>query len=398
MTILDWALIGAVFFSFVGLLMTVVNLRCYKPPFRIGARAGASPAGDGAAAGETELVSVCIPARNEEANIEPCVRSLLAQTHARLEVLAYNDQSTDATGTILERLVKEDARVRVVPTVPLPTGWNGKQWGCDNMGRAAKGRWLLFTDADVRFEPSCVELTLGSARALDTAMLSTFPRQITGTLAEVLAVPMIHFILFSYLPMPRMRGTMDPAASAACGQFILCRADAYGASGGHGAFKASMHDGVMMPRAVRRAGFKTDLFDGTRLCEVRMYRGLMQVWRGFTKNAFEGLGSIGLLVFVTLVHLLAHVLPWCVLGWLAIAALRGIEGLPVLASALAVLCVLMHLVQRALLAARFAQSLLGVALHPLGVLMMTTIQWHSWWLHITGRRAWKGRVQAAPAA
>jgi hypothetical protein len=160
-----------------------------------------------------------------------------------------------------------------------------------------------------------------------------------------------------------------------------------------------------MPRAVRRAGFKTDLFDGTELCRVRMYAGLGQVWRGFGKNAFEGLGSVGLLAFITLVHALAHVLPWLVLGsagltWAASQLIAPPpDFLPAppgpFSLALAGACLLAHLVQRTLLAKRFNQSPLSVVLHPLGVAFMTLIQWHSLRLHLTGRRAWKGRLQPA---
>jgi hypothetical protein len=225
-------------------------------------------------------------------------------------------------------------------------------------------------------------------------MVSTFPRQITGSLAERLAVPMIFFILFSYLPMPRMRTTRDPAASAACGQFILVSRAAYDKAGGHEAFKNSMHDGVKMPREVRKAGFHTDLFDGTHLLSVRMYRGLAQTWRGFAKNAFEGLGSVGLLVFITVVHLLAHVLPWLVVPW-AIAGRLAPDTLTAptdLAAVFALSCVAMAVFQRFLLSRRFEQGLTPVLLHPLGVLMMTVIQWHSLYLALTGKRAWRGRV------
>ncbi|MCA9286740.1 MAG: glycosyltransferase, partial [Phycisphaerales bacterium] len=150
------------------------------------------------------LVSVCIPARNEATNIESCVRSVFKQTYAPIEVLVYDDQSTDATPEILLRLAAEDARLVRVPTEPLPPGWNGKQWGCDRMGRIAKGEWLLFTDADVRLDEACVARTLGEAVARGCDLLSTFPRQVLGTVGEALLVPMIHFVLFSYLPMDRM--------------------------------------------------------------------------------------------------------------------------------------------------------------------------------------------------
>ncbi len=339
-------------------------------------------------------VTVCIPARNEEANIEACVRSALASDHPATTVLVYDDQSSDGTGKTLERLRSEDGRVAICPTRPLLPGWVGKQHGCDQLGRHAHADWLLFIDADVRLSPDCIRRAMSVAGRLNAVMLSTFPRQITGTLVESLMVPMIHFILLSYLPFARMRGTNSPAASAACGQFILVQRDAYLAAGGHGSVKDSMHDGVKLPRVMRRAGFHTDLFDGTDVATCRMYVGAGATWRGFAKNAYEGLGSPVLLVFLTLLHVLGHLLPWAVLAVGGAAMAAGVEA-PLLRPmhlVLASMCAAMNLVQRGVLAHRFSQSQVAAALHPVGIVMMTLVQWYSFVMHLSGKRSWRGRV------
>lgn len=391
MTLLEIVLLVAMAFAALALTMTIINLNIYRRPAR-------GPGGDTSGA-DRPTISVCIPARNEESNLLACVSSILSSTRRDIEVLVYDDQSTDLTPRILRDLIASDPRVRAVPTEPLPSEWNGKQHACWQMSRHARGEFLAFTDADVRFAPDCLADALAFAHQRKADLVSTFPRQITGTLSERLAVPMIFFILFSYLPMPRMRSSNDPAASAACGQFIFVSRKAYDATGGHAAFKDSMHDGVKFPREVRKAGMHTDLFDGTHLLSVRMYRGLAQTWRGFGKNAFEGLGSVGLLVFITVVHLLAHVLPWVVVPWALVAHLWP-QHLPMspdhapsaMAGAFALSCVLMATVQRYLLARRFEQGLTPVLLHPVGVLFMTAIQWWSLYLAKTGKRAWRGRV------
>jgi glycosyltransferase involved in cell wall biosynthesis len=407
MTPLDIILAVALFFALLALVMTIINLANYHEapaPVSIEKLRTLTISG-------TPAISVCIPARNEEANIGPCIESLVAQQGFddtfNFEILVYNDQSTDATGDIIAALSARDRRLKSVPTKPLPDGWNGKQFGCYTMSQSAQGTWLLFTDADVRFAPDCLIRTLSAAHVAHTrstttgprkplGLLSTFPRQLTGTLSESLAVPMIFFILFSYLPMPRMRRTMDVSASAACGQFMLAHRDAYAKSGGHSAFKASMHDGVKMPRAIRAAGYHSDLFDSTNLCSVRMYQGLNQTWRGFTKNAFEGLGSVGLLGFITIVHVLAHILPWLMLVGLGIKSfvpdLFTQVSITTATYALTISCVLSAIFQRILLLARF-KSPVGLALlHPIAVGFMTIIQWYSYYLQRTGRRAWRGRT------
>lgn len=401
----DWlvvVLLVSLGISVLALAMTLWNLSV------LGRAPANGPVDDEGWTGEGPLVSLCIPARNEAANLEACVRGVLACEgplrtalgprggEARvLEVLVYDDQSTDETPAILSRLVQEDARVRAVRVELLPDGWNGKQHACWRMAHAAKGRWLGFTDADVRFEPDAFAASLRQAAKTRSGLISGFPRQETGTLSESLVVPMIFFILFSYLPFVKMRRSNDASASAGCGQFLLVRRDAYDAAGGHHAFKNSMHDGIKLPRNVRRAGFHSDLVDATDLLRCRMYRGWRQTWRGFAKNAYEGLGSPALLVFLTVMHALGHVLPWIVGAWLIIAGQWDSPAMAIAVGACGI-----QLIQRIVLAQRLRTSVLGALLHPVGVVLMTCIQWHSLWLHVTGRRSWRGRMAttARPAA
>ena len=384
MVALQWLPAFSAFVSAVALVMTVVNLGVYRRTAPRTASSGSKGAPDAG-----PVLTVCIPARNEECNVEAVVRGALANADVPLEVLVYDDQSTDRTPAILATIRGEDARVRAVATEPLPAGWNGKQWGCERMGQAARGQWLLFTDADVRFTPDCFARALAEAARLDAALLSTVPREETGTLLERLVVPMIHWMLFSWLPMPRMRTTNDPATSAGCGQFLLVRRDAWLAAGGHAAFRDSMHDGIKLPRNVRRAGFHTDLYDGSDTVSCRMYRSAGETWRGFTKNAYEGLGSPVVLVVFTVLEAVGILLPWI---WLPVMLAQGTASMPLGPTVLASFAIAAQLVQRTLLARRFSQPWECVALHPVTVVLLLAIQWRSWWLHLTKRRAWRGRT------
>lgn len=386
-----WVMVASIAICAMSAGIAFANLRLLGRPARRSVSPGESVA---APCPNGPQVSVCVPARNESANIEACLRSLLAQHGVSLEVLVYDDDSTDGTGEIVARLSAEDPRIRAVPTVPLPPGWNGKQHGCQRMGEAAHGRWLLFTDADVRFEPDAVALSLAEASRLRATLVSTFPRQITGSFLERLVVPMIHFILLSYLPMGFMRRSMQPSASAGCGQFLLVERSAWKRAGGHASFRDSMHDGIKLPRRIRETGGRTDLFDGTEVVSCRMYRDAASCWRGFAKNAYEGLGSFGTLCVFTLLHVVGHLLPWVVLARAAWSALAG-EPVDRAATALAAGAISLALVERAALAIRFQQSWLGVALHPLAIALMTAIQWHSFALALRGRREWRGRVQGS---
>ena len=374
--VIGWAMVGC---AAMPCVMTAWNLMLYRrPPLT------------GEPLGEQDRVDVCIPARNEAANIEACVQSVLGSEQLPVRACVYDDQSTDATPEILSRLAAADARLIRVPTEPLPDGWNGKQWGCERMGRASDAVWLLFTDADVRMDPRAVATAVRFARRSGSDLVSTFPHELCGSLGESLTVPMIHFVLLGYLPMGFMRRDRRPALAAGCGQFLLVRREVWQRSGGHAAFKASMHDGIKLPRSVRAAGGRTDLFDGTDLVSCRMYRGFGQSWRGFVKNAYEGLGSIGTLLFFTIMHAVGHLTPWVILAASVAGVGWGRAMLGHAASAIA-----LAYLTRVMLAVRFRQPWSAVLLHPVGVALMTAIQWTSLWVASRGRREWKGRVAGA---
>lgn len=368
------------------LVMTLINLRVL----------GSAPKPEESA---TELVSICIPARNESLNLEACVSGLLASRYTAIEVLVYDDQSTDSTPEILSKLTQLDARVRRVPTQSLPDGWNGKQHACWQMAASARGNWLLFTDADVRFAPDAVGIAKAEATRRKADLISGFPRQVIGGFAEALAVPMIFFILFSYLPFLLMRRTNDPASSAGCGQFLFISRRAYDATGGHKTFRDSMHDGIRMPREVRRAGLHSDLVNITDVVWCRMYQGAASTWRGFAKNAYEGLSSPALLVTLTVIHLIAYVLPWLVLGAASLSALgtAGVAWNPTVMWC-AGAAIVLSIVHRLLIASWSRTPLWTALTHPLAVLVVIAVQWYSFWLHLSGQRSWKGRTHGPAAA
>ncbi|QCO14885.1 glycosyltransferase [Azospirillum brasilense] len=351
----------------------LVNLCLYRRP-----RAEPPP---GAA------VSILIPARNEEATIAAAVRAALSSCGVTVEVVVLDDHSTDRTAEIVRAIAARDPRLRVETAPPLPPGWSGKQHACQALAGLARHPVLLFQDADVRLAPDAARLACGALLAGRSGLVSGFPRQETGTLAEALVIPLIHVLLLGYLPMVGMRWSGNPGFAAACGQLIAVRRDAYQTAGGHAAIATSLHDGVTLPRAFRRAGQGTDLFDATGLARCRMYRGWREVWSGFSKNATEGMATPVALPVWTLLLFGGHVLPWLLLGWAAL------DPLPEGAAALAALAVAAGLSLRLLLALRFRQSLAGALLHPVGILILLAIQWSALLRARRGRPAeWRGRA------
>ncbi len=331
-------------------------------------------------------VSVLIPARDEAAGIRKSVAAALASEHVDVEVVVLDDHSTDATPDIVKALSQQDSRVRYIMGQQLPGDWNGKQFACLQLAEAASHQRLVFIDADVHLAKHALSKLIARQDQTEVALLSAFPYQQTGTLLEKWLIPLIHYILLGFLPMARMRGTVDPALAAGCGQlFMTWKAD-YRRAGTHEAIKASRHDGLKLPRIYRAAGLSTDVIDGTDLADCRMYEGAGQVIRGVLKNASEGIANPKLIVIFTILLLGASLLP---LLTFMLAVIEG-EKLAIAFSATGI--VLAHL-PRVMAAVRFRQAWIGVLCHCVATPLFVALQWVALVNHLTGRKvAWRGRT------
>jgi hypothetical protein len=356
-------------------LMALWNARLLVPPPRDARALSAGSA------------SVLIPARDEAANIGDALDSILASAgEADVEVLVYDDDSTDRTAAIVASCAARDPRVHLLRGGTVEAGQWGKPVACARLADAARGRVLVFMDADVRLEGDALARIVSALDASGAAMLSGVPRQITGTLVERMIVPLIHFVLVGFLPIFAMRRSRHPGFSAACGQLLAVDRDVYLATGGHRAIARSIHDAMALARLFRQAGHLTDLADFTTIARCRMYRGASEVVAGFAKNAHEGLGSPG------------GIVPWTVLlvggqsVWLALlpwALSSSALMTPVAISAL------FALGTRAILALRFEGGFNSVWLHPLGVAALVGVQWYAAIRRVIGRPvAWKARTAA----
>jgi hypothetical protein len=358
------------------------NLLVYRPLKRRRARAATGP---------LPAVSVLIPARNEEDSIREAVESVLANRGMPLEVLVLDDHSSDGTARIVRELAAADSRVRLVTGERLPPGWCGKQFACHTLALRASHPLLVFIDADVRLSPDALERMADFIGSRPAALASGVPRQLTGTFLEKLLIPLIHFVLLGFLPMRLMRRGSKPKYAAGCGQLFIARREAYFGAGGHSAIRASLHDGLQLPRAFRRAGFGTDLFDATDVASCRMYRTGAETWRGLGKNATEGLAAPGVLPIMTLMMLGGQLLPFILLA--------ALPWLPSKAAAPAVAGAICALLPRLIAALLYRQSILGALLHPAGVLLLLVIQWQSRFRQLSGMpMTWRGRDYPANQA
>ncbi len=235
------------------------------------------------------LVSVIIPARDEAANIERCLRSVLATTYPRLELLVVDDHSSDGTAAIASRVAAADQRVRVVPAPALPPEWFGKPWACLAGARAATGELFVFIDADTEHSHDLLTRTVNAMQSRSAEMLSVAGTQEMATFWETVLQPqMFTMLAMRYGSTERVNGSRHAWDKIANGQFIAITRSAYDSIGGHAAVKDKVAEDLMLAQRLFLAGKRTALVLGTSQLSTRMYTSLGEIVRGWRKNVFAG--------------------------------------------------------------------------------------------------------------
>ena len=344
--------------------------------------------------GAVPKIAVIVPARDEAANIRRCVQSLCAQRYPaqRMSILVVDDDSRDATASIVEELAAADGRIRLLHTAALPAGWKGKVHACcaGAAGAPADAEWLCFLDADVSAGPEALASAWAAAEARRLDLLSLAPRHELGTFAERLMLPCALYVLAFTQDLRRIQSP-ESSEAVATGQFMLLRRSAYAAVGGHAAVRAALSEDQQLARLLKRRGFRVLLMDGAALLRARMYDGWRTLWPGLARNMMPVLGGP---------LRTALVAP-------AIAALAWLAVLLPLADALT----LRHGAHAAALALALAGSASAslLALHIAGAVHFRTAWWYGalfpigyslgalmaldsvrW--RLTGRVQWRGRV------
>jgi chlorobactene glucosyltransferase len=271
------------------------------------------------------LVSVIIPVRNEAANIARCLQSVFRQDYPALEIIVVDDNSTDATPSILAELAAQDPRLTVLQGEPLPPGWTGKNFALAQAAPRARGEWLLFLDADTWLEPAAISAAVAHAEERGLGLLSLVPQQVLVSFWERVVQPMVALVIALALPMCAMADSRRPRVAYANGQFLLVRRSAYEKAGGHAARPAAVVEDSALARAVKEAGFPLRLADGRALVHIRMYRNLREIWEGWTKNSFVSAGRRlhNVLLLVAAVSLVVGVPPVILLVALGQSVLHG---------------------------------------------------------------------------
>jgi len=279
------------------------------------------------------LVSVLIPARDEEKNIGRCLRSLIRQDYVNIEILVLDDNSSDKTGDIISKWSEKDKRIRLIRGKPLIPGWKGKSYACHQLSREARGEYLIFTDADTLHFPDSISSSLAALETNGMDVISVFPRQI---------------------------------------MFFLFKKKVYGQIGGHRSISKDIVEDVALSRQVKKCGFRFMVFDGRKNIHCRMYEGFGQVVSGFSKFIFAAMNyRIPNLVFVITMVLVLFLLPFIFLP------LGILFEWPLMVNINLFSQVSIILIIRIIMTFRFKSRLVDIFLHPVSMFYIAVLSVNS---------------------
>lgn len=239
-------------------------------------------------ASEVRLVSVLVPARNEEHRVlADCLRSILAQDYGQFEVIAVNDRSTDRTGAILETLAKSDDRLQVIAGEEPPAGWLGKPYAMQQALNHARGEWILATDADMIFDQTALRTAMDRTLAGKGDAMTLIPHFEASSFWERVMIPTWAWVFLMFSLVYRISNPKTQGA-AGIGGFFLMRRTVLERVGGYEALKDEVLEDVRLAEMIKRSGARLFAEYAPNLLSTRMYRNFGEMWECCTKNWFSG--------------------------------------------------------------------------------------------------------------
>lgn len=324
----------------------------------------------------SDLVSILIPVRNEEANIIDLLLSIQQQDYHNYEVLILDDSSTDNTYRLCSDFSKNDTRFKVIKGKPLQAGWLGKNYACHQLAQQAVGQYLMFIDADENVKPGLINSSIHRIKINKLSLLSLFTNQVMLTMGEKLVVPLMHFMLLNLLPVRLVLLVKNASVAAASGQFMFFDADGYRRNNWHQVVKNKVVEDVEIMRQVKAANLNCEALLANGMITCRMYTNYTECLDGFSKNflAAFNYSVIGFLIFLVL--LIGG--PMLIIITMNLSLIAFTFGLIILT--------------RIMVSLSSGQNALqNVVLHPLQMLNLTIIAYMAIQKHLTKSTMWKGR-------
>lgn len=331
-------------------------------------------------------VSILIPARNESETIGRCITSLLEQDYGDFEVLVLDDHSEDGTGIVIAKFA--DRRLRVIKGLPLPEGWTGKTWACQQLADAATGELLLFTDADTVFRSDTLRRSVAVMAVTNADLVTAIIHNSVPTIGEKITVPFLFWAIMSILPLGiAYRWRKSQALVAANGKFMLFRKLSYQLIGGHREVRTEAAEDIALARRIKKEGMKWRMIDATDCISTRMYRGFVSAWQGFSKNFFA----------IFDYRLIPALFVWCwmlLITWQPlIEAAMGVVRLNFNGQFYAaVVTILFAVIIWSVVAVKVKLPIKIVFLYPLAMTVASGLGFASIVLTVLGKTSWKGRM------
>ncbi|MFC1926291.1 glycosyltransferase, partial [Chloroflexota bacterium] len=335
------------------------------------------------------FISILVPARNETDNIATCINSLRSQEYTNFEIIVLDDNSSDDTAAIVERIAAADPRVRLLNGKPLPHGWAGKTYACHQLAAEAKGDWLLFTDADTAHAPSMLRSALSHAVKNNLSLISGWPLQQCVSPVQKIVIPIFIFLLLSWMPLWLLQGARRPRFALTVGQFLFIPTQDYWEIGGHEAVKSRIIEDMWLGFNMVRHGKRQEAMDLSPVVSTRMYQGLGELWDGFTKWVYSvvRLSPWGLFLLMATGFCL-FVAPFILLVWHLLPPQAPFGWLQLLIVQLLVIMIMRILVDN-----RFHHSRRYSVSHPVGISFMLLSCVYGAVRHLTGAGVrWKERL------
>lgn len=325
----------------------------------------------------TDLVSVLVPARDEESNILNLLKSLKLQDYKNIEVIVLDDDSTDRTYEVASDFCKTDSRFKAIKGEPLNENWLGKNFACHQLSQVAKGKYLLFLDADEIVNDGLINNAVNRIKQGKLLLLSLFTNQVMVTFGERLVIPLMHYLLLNTLPLRMVRLSKSPALSAASGQFMMFEALSYHSHHWHAQVKDKIVEDIEIMSLVKTYQYPAEALLANGYIQCRMYAGYREALSGFGKNLLAGFkyNIAGLICYLLLI----------IVGPIFIALYLNYS--------LLFFAITLIILTRIMISLASGQNvLLNVLLHPLQMLSLVLISFISIKKHLTKKTKWKGRV------
>ena len=245
----------------------------------------------------SETIDVLIPMRDEEENVEGCLKSVLnSELLEASKVYVLDDGSSDSTGQLISEF-----KVNKLTGTPLPSDWLGKVWACHNLAQSGSGKYLVFMDADVRLHPYAIASSITRMNKFGWDFISPYPRQIAGSFLEKLIQPLLQWSWLASVPLRLAEKFPNRSMTIANGQFFIVKRSAYEKSGGHAEISGEVLDDLELARLLVSHGFKGGVADGSAVASCRMYKSNAQLIDGYTKSLWKAFGGqLGTVVAILL--------------------------------------------------------------------------------------------------